>query len=213
MNEDLKREKHLSTSQQVNIWKWAFITLSVLILSLVFFLIRILQPIEVSESNRNPSVISQDTIELSTSLNKNDTEKLLNTYLTYSIGEEFENYHIELSDALEINGKLNVFGTEVPFSLLFDPYVMENGNVQLRGKSVEVANSSLPVHLVMRLLGNQINFPDFIAFDSESQIIVLNLNELSMDLSFDLEMTQIDLINDVIEFNLQINEDVISEQF
>ena len=95
MNEDLKREKHLSTSQQVNIWKWAFITLSVLILSLVFFLIRILQPIEVSESNRNPSVISQDTIELSTSLNKNDTEKLLNTYLTYSIGEEFEHYHIE----------------------------------------------------------------------------------------------------------------------
>ena len=62
MNEDLKREKHLSTSQQVNIWKWAFITLSVLILSLVFFLIRILQPIEVSESNRNPSVISQDTL-------------------------------------------------------------------------------------------------------------------------------------------------------
>ena len=106
-----------------------------------------------------------------------------------------------------------MFGTEVPFSLLFDPYVMENGNVQLRGKSVEVANFSLPVHLVMRLLGNQINFPDFIAFDSESQIIVLNLNELSMDLSFDLEMTQIDLINDVIEFNLQINEDVISEQF
>ena len=137
----------------------------------------------------------------------------MNTYLTYSIGEEFENYHIELSDALEINGKLNVFGTEVPFSLLFDPYVMENGNVQLRGKSVEVANFSLPVHLVMRLLGNQIKFPDFIAFDSESQIIVLNLNELSMDLSFDLEMTQIDLINDVIEFNLQINEDVISKQF
>ena len=212
MNDLKRRERGKSDNRQVNGWKWAFIALVVLILSSLFLLLRALQPVEVSEPNRNPNVMSDEGIELSTSINKEDTEQLINTYLSSSLGEDFENYRVALSNQLEIHGGLKILGVEVPFTLFFDPYVMENGNVQLRGEGVEVANFSLPVNLVMRLVGNQIDFPEFIAFDSESQTIVINFNELTTDYNFALEMTQIDLIDNQIELNLRIDENTILEQ-
>lgn len=213
MNEEIKKESRQSTNNKINVWKWAFIALAAIILSSLFLLFRALQPVKVGEPNQNPSVVYQDDIELSTSLNKKDTEKLLNTYLSFSLEDDFENYYVKLSENLQIEGRLKVLGSEVPFTLLFDPYVMDNGNVQLRGKGVELANFNLPVNLVMRLVGNQIDFPEFIAFDSESRMIIINLNELSKDFNFELEMNQIDLINDVIELNIRLDENTIMKQF
>lgn len=212
MNDEERKESRKSTNKQVNGWKWAFIALVALILSSIFFLLRALQPVEVSEPNRNQNLISQEAIELSTSMNKEDTERLINTYLTFQLGEDYENYDVVLSTQLEIHGGLEILGAEVPFTLFFDPYVMENGNVQLRGEGVEVANFSLPVNLVMRVVGNQIAFPEFIALDSEAQMIVINLNELSEDFNFDFEMTQINLIDNVIELNIRMDQTTIFDQ-
>ena len=212
MNDEERRESRKSQNKKINGWKWAFIAIIVLILSSLLILIRAFQPVKISESNRNPNVVSQENIELSTSMNKEDTERLLNAYLSSSLDENFGNYHIVLSNQLEIHGGLEILGAEVPFIIFFDPYVMDNGNVQLRGEGVEVGNFSLPVNLVMRLVGNQIDFPEFIAFDSESQMIVINFNELNSDVNFDIEMTQIDLIDNVIELNLHLDERSILDQ-
>lgn len=211
---DLERRKRRQPhNKAVNGWKWAFIGLVVLIISSLFLLFQVLQPVEVNESSRSSNENSQEMIELSTSLNKMDTQRLMNSYLSTVLGEEFESYSIVLSNQLEIHGDVEVFSAAVPFALLFDPYVMENGNIQLRSEGVEVAGFSLPVNLVMRLVGNQIDFPAFIAFDSEAQRIMIDLNELSKSFNFDIEMTQIDLIDDRIELKLHLDEKTLFENF
>lgn len=210
MNDIANREQR--KQQKVNGWKWAFILLVIFIGFLFLLFIWAIQPVEKSPSSQPTSELSGETIELTTSMEKEEVEQLINMYLTYSIGEEYADYRIVLTDQLEIHGILEFLGFDVPFALFLDPYVMENGNVQLRGKAVEVANFSLPVSLVMRLVGNQVAFPAFIAFDSESQIIVIHLDQLTAEDNFAVEMTTIDLNDGLIELNIRFDEEVILEQ-
>ncbi len=210
MNDIANREQR--KQQKVNGWKWAFILLVIFIGFLFLLFIWAIQPVEKSPSSQPTSELSGETIELTTSMEKEEAEQLINMYLTYSIGEEYAHYRIVLTDQLEIHGILEFLGFDVPFALFLDPYVMENGNVQLRGKAVEVANFSLPVSLVMRLVENQVAFPAFIAFDSESQIIVIHLDQLTAEDNFAVEMTTIDLNDGLIELNIRFDEEVILEQ-
>lgn len=213
MNEQSNRpELRGSNRKTVNVWKWAFFFLVFILISLSILFVTRIQPVRINQTTQERMISSEDTIELSTRMNKENTEQLMNTYLAHAAGEDYEGYHISLTDQLEIRGTVDFFGFQVPFSLYLEPYVMENGNIQLRGEGVEVADLSLPVSLVMRLIGNQVDFPNFIAFDSEAQIIAIHLDELTQDYNFDVEMTTINLADSVIELNLRVNEEAMIEQ-
>lgn len=207
-----KRRQSNEKEKPINLWKWAFIGLVTLIVGLLIYLVVSIQPVTINEPNFEPVTVSDEAIELSAEMNKEDTEQVMNAYLNTILGEDFAGYEIALTNQLEIHGPLTVFGFEVPFALYFDPFVQENGNIQLRGEAVELANFSLPVSAVMSLVASQIDFPDFIALNSEKQVILINLNELTKEYTFDLEMTQIDLEEDVLELNLRIDESTMMNQ-
>lgn len=210
-NQPRRQQKENQTS--INGWKWAFILLVTLIIGLFIYLAVLIQPVSINEPNREPiPAATENDIELSAQMNKADTEQLINTYLNEAIGEDFKNYHLALTDQLEIHGYIDVFGLEVPFALYLAPFVQENGNIQLRGESVELANFSLPVSGVMSLVASQIEFPEFIALDSEDQVIFIQLNKLTEAFNFDIEMTKIDLEADELELNLRVSEEAMLEQ-
>lgn len=198
--------------QRANLWKWAFFGLLTLIVGFFIYLAVSIQPVVINGPNLEPVTVSNEAIELSTEMNKEDAEQVVNAYLNTTLGQEFSGYQIALTDQLEIHGPLTVFGFEVPFALYFEPFVQENGNIQLRGETVELANFSLPVSAVMSLLARQIDFPEFIAVNSEEQVIMLNLNELTKDYNFDLEMTKIDLEAGILELNLRMDESAMMNQ-
>ncbi len=212
MRNSKKRKDRHAKNVRFNGWKWAFIALASVLAGLFFLFVGALQPVEVGAPNQSLAEPAEETFELSTRLNKEDTEQLINAYLSQAAGRDYDNYSIALTDQLEIRGALEFLGYDIPFALFLDPYVMENGNVQLRAEAVEVADYSLPVSMVMRLVGNQVAFPDFIAFDSEAQIVVIHLDELTEAYNFDIEMTTIDLMDNVIEMNLRIDEQTAFEQ-
>lgn len=213
MQEKKQRVQPKNTkSTPVNVWKWAFILLVTLIIGAFVYLVVSIRPVSINKPNLVPIETSAGDIELSTQMNKEDTQYLMNTYLNQAIGEDFENYQIALTNQLEIHGQIAVFGFDVPFSLYLDPFVQENGNIQLRGDKVELANFSLPVSGVMSLVASQVDFPEFIAMDSEDQVIFIQLNELTKDSPFAIEMTKIDLVADEIELNLRLSEESMLEQ-
>ena len=144
---------------------------------------------------------------------KEDTEQFINTYLTTTLGESFEGYSVVIDDQLEINGDLEVFSFIVPFTLTFDPYVLETGNVQLRANSVELGALSLPVGAVLSILSNQLEVPYFVAIDSEQEVVVINLNEYNQQNDIAIQMVRIDLPEDDIQMNLSIDEEMIIENF
>lgn len=212
MNDKQRRSTLRDNKQAVNGWKWAFFILLAFVLGVIGYLFINIQPVSINEQHTTPLETSEESIELSARMNTQDTEQMINTYLRAAMEDDFENYRVALTNQLEIHGDISIVGLDVPFSLYLDPYVTDNGNIQLRGESVELANLSLPVSAVMSLLGNQLDIPDFIAIDSESQIIAIHLNELMTDYNFDIEMTQIDLDEGVLGLNLQVDEGTLQNQ-
>lgn len=212
MKTNQTRSNNDSNKPKVNGWKWSFITLVLLIIGFIVYLGFLLQPVLTNQSETEPIVTEVDQVSLTTSLTKEDTELIINEYLSKAMGNEFESYSIVLSDALEIHGEMNILSFDVPFTLYFSPYALENGNIQLRGETVELANFSLPVSGVMSLLSQQLALPEFIAIDSNAQMIEIDLTELMQDYSFDLTVDQIDLEQDIIQFNLGIDKDSLTSQ-
>lgn len=197
----------------INGWKWAFIFLVALLLGFFIYLGINTRPAMVNEPNTMAFTTSEEEeIELLTRLDKKEMEQIINTYLEAEMGVDFENYTIALTEQLEVHGQIEILTFDVPFSLYLEPYVTENGNIQLRGEEVEVGNFSLPVSSVMSLMARQMSVPDFIAVDSEQQRITINLNELSAANEFGVEMTKIDLEADEIELKLHVNKRIITDQ-
>lgn len=197
--------------QATNWWKWAFIGLVTFIVVLVLYFISLIQPTTINEINTEKYENSTDEIVLTTELNKADTEQLLNTFLSEMLSENDPEFRIALDEALNIDGAIEFLGFEIPFTMVFIPYVLENGNLQLRAMSVQLASFSLPVSTVMSLLASQVEWPDFVVIDSESQIIVVNLNELDSVYDINVRLTLIDLVNDEIRFNIYIPNAIFKE--
>lgn len=212
MNENQSRKnKNNQKNKTVNWWKWAFLALITLIILLFISLIVAIRPVSVNEPNMETVENSEDELVLEASLTKSDTESFLNTYLA-TVSDEGMNYTVQLTNQLEVNGDVPVFGFTIPFTLTFDPYVLENGNIQLRADSLDLASFSLPVSTVMNLIVDQLEIPDFIAFDSEEQMIVVNLNELRETTMIGITLEKIDLENDDIQLNVHVSERIISDQ-
>lgn len=212
MDTNQTRSTNDSSKKKVNGWKWAFITLVLILIGCIVYLGFLIRPMTTDQIETEEVVQTDNQVSLMASLSKGDTEVIINEYLDSAIGEEFEAYDVVLSDDLEIHGEMNIFNFDVPFTLFFSPYALENGSIQLRGEAVELANFSLPVSGVMSLLARQLDFPEFIAVDSNTQIIEIDLENLMQDYSFDLVVDQIDLEQDIIQFNLGFDKDILTNQ-
>lgn len=208
----MNRSQNTKNSRNgLNLWKWAFISLVAFLVGLFVLFIKSIQPVRTNHVADPTPVNQEEVVILSTAVNKEDAEWLMNTYLNETIGEDFSAYDIRLTDQLELHGSIEFFSLEIPFALYFALYVLENGDLQLRGESVQLANISLPVSTVLSLFANQVEIPEFMDIDSQQQIILVHLSELTNEYTFDVSISKIDLADDIIEVNLYLDEQSIYE--
>ena len=183
---------------------------------LILFVVQLMgsfQSVSINEPNNNEVTHTDQEMVFTATANREDTEQFINTFLSTVLDEEENNLSVELKDQLLVHGQLEVFQLNVPFTISFDPYILENGNVQLRASAVELGTFSLPVGATMSLVADQFYVPDFIAIDSEEEMIVINLNEFNTEQNISVEMVRIDLPEDEIQMNLYIHEDEIIDNF
>ncbi len=212
MSKEMNRSQNTKNSRNgLNLWKWAFISLVAFLVGLFVLFIKSIQPVRTNHVADPTPVNQEEVVILSTAVNKEDAEWLMNTYLNETIGEDFSAYDIRLTDQLELHGSIEFFSLEIPFALYFALYVLENGDLQLRGESVQLANISLPVSTVLSLFANQVEIPEFMDIDSQQQIILVHLSELTNEYTFDVSISKIDLADDIIEVNLYLDEQSIYE--
>lgn len=172
-----------------------------------------IKTVSINEPNMDTVVYTDQEMIVTTSATREDTEQFINTFLSTNLDEAYNNFSVEIQDQLNVHAQLELFQFTVPFTLSFDPYVLENGNIQLRADTVEIDNFSLPVGATMSLLANQLEVPYFISIDSESEMIVINLNEFSEKQDIGIQMVRIDLPEDIIQMNVYIHEDMMMEKF
>lgn len=212
MSKEMNRSQNTKNSRNgLNLWKWAFISLVAFLVGLFVLFIKSIQLVRTNHVADPTPVNQEEVVILSTAVNKEDAEWLMNTYLNETIGEDFSAYDIRLTDQLELHGSIEFFSLEIPFALYFALYVLENGDLQLRGESVQLANISLPVSTVLSLFANQVEIPEFMDIDSQQQIILVHLSELTNEYTFDVSISKIDLADDIIEVNLYLDEQSIYE--
>lgn len=194
-------------SGKVNYWKWAFISLIALLVLGVILLLQAIRPINSVEDSANKTPIDpKGEIEIVSELSKEDVEFVLNSFLEVETKDSPASYQVKLDEELELASKIEWMGLTIPFSLTFEPYATEDGNLQLRAQSVEVASFSLPVSAIMAALGNQMDLPTFIQLDSESQMILVNFNQLHNFYPYGIELEKVDLENDEIQLKLFVNK-------
>lgn len=205
----MNKRRNNNERKRINLWKWSFLFLVAIIMGIVICFVRSIQPVDTqNQSVADTALVSEENkeIKLSTSINKEDTEWLVNTYLHETLGEDFSFYEVRLTNQLELHGNIDFLNFEIPFALYFSPFALENGNLQLRGEAVELANFSLPVSTVMSLFANQIDIPDFIDVNSQQRIIVIYLDVLTSEYTFDISISNFNLEENKIELDLFFNE-------
>lgn len=198
--------------KKVNYWKWALLSLLGVLVMGVFFLVRLTRPVtSTQDQTEQPTPDRTEAIEIVSELSKADVEFVLNSFLEAELEAAPTPYQIRIEEDMVLSSAVDIMGLTIPFSLTFEPYATEDGNLQLRAQKVEVASLSLPVSVIMAALGNQMDLPSFIQLDSETQMILVNLNELHHYYPYGVALEKVDLINDEIRLKLFVNKATLKQ--
>jgi uncharacterized protein YpmS len=203
------RVEQQTTKNKVNIWKWAFIVLVGLLVGAVFWVYSQIQPVQIGEENTAAfeQVDSDLTFEVRTT--RAQVTQVANTYLQQEMADGFVGFTFLLEEQAELHGEMEVFGFPIEFSLFMTPYVLENGNLQLRGESLNIGALNLPISFAMSQLARQVNFPEWIVIDSEEEMMIVNLNEFELENGVQFSFNRIDLVEDEIVINIHLPEEAI----
>lgn len=204
-----QRSDNSGNKKTINIWKWAFLILVGLIVGAAIWLAVQLQPVSVGEENTAPLVTNDDDLIFEVSTTKADVTRLTNEYLEKELDDQYAGFSFSLEESAELNGEIEVFGFPIQFSLYMTPYVLENGNLQLRGDSINIGSLNLPISFAMSQLARQVDFPEWIVIDSENQFIIVNLNEFELENGTRFSADRINLEEDDIRLNIHLPVDAI----
>ena len=154
-----------------------------------------------------PEVVRTGDPILTISTNKEKVNQVIAYYLEEYLDNSDIQYHFTLENEAMLTGEFEILTFPVTFYLYFDPYVMENGNVQLRAKSLSVGTLNLPVSEVMKMVKRNFKLPEWIEVNSEEQNIMIRLDKFQMANGLFMKANRINLLDDDIQFSLYLPKD------
>ncbi|MDT2771026.1 YpmS family protein [Enterococcus pseudoavium] len=205
--EEPKKETTIrtKTTEKINRWKIAFLVLvGILLGGVIFATVRVFT---VRETNLPPS--SETTVPKgSPVLTMNTNKKKLNTVMEYFLNDLQKDsavkYEFYLENQAMLKGQFKLLGAKVDFYLYFDPYVMDNGNIQLKARDLSIGTLNLPVSQVMAAIERGYKFPKWVSIDPGEQTVVLKLNQFKLNNGMFIKANHIDLVGDDIQFSLYL---------
>src|SRR5699024_9706915 len=136
------------------------------------------------------------------SSNKAQVNQLISFFLEEYLKDSEVKYDFVLENEAMLTGEFKVLGFPVTIYLYFDPYVMEDGNVQLRVKSLSVGTLDLPLKEVLKLVKRSFKFPEWIEMDTEAETMLLRLDQFQLENGMFIKANRINLLDDEIQFSL-----------
>lgn len=194
--------KKRTVKKPLNWWKWLFIALVAILLGSGAYLgVKLTTPPPADTSSEQ--LIKRDPT-FAINLKKSQVNAVISYYLNHYLKDSKIKYEFDLDDQAILKGKFKLLGYPVPFSIYFDPYVKENGDVQLKARRMAIGSLSVPIKTVMNYIGNSYKFPKWVVLDSKQKMILLKLNQFKMKNGMQIKATRIDLPNDKIDLNVYI---------
>ena len=161
-------------------WRYWKIALLGLMAMLVLLFISTFIPSRPKEqvSTTNTKIVEQGENWMEVTLSKTEIQSLLDSVSKKNQEENptFPNFVMNDS-VIQINGDANALGISVPYKMTTVPYVTEDGEIQLKIQSVQLAGLSLPLFLAVGRL-QQMEFPEWFQLNAEQQYFLLKLSGL-----------------------------------
>lgn len=161
-------------------WRYWKIALLGLMAMLVLLFISTFIPSRPKEqvSTTNTKIVEQGENWMEVTLSKTEIQSLLDSVSKKNQEENptFPNFVMNDS-VIQINGDANALGITVPYKMTTVPYVTEDGEIQLKIQSVQLAGLSLPLFLAVGRL-QQMEFPEWFQLNAEQQYFLLKLSGL-----------------------------------
>ena len=161
-------------------WRYWKIALLGLMVMLVLLFVSTFIPSRPKEqvSTTNTKIVEQGENWMEVTLSKTEIQSLLDTVSKKNQEENptFPNFVMNDS-VIQINGDANALGISVSYKMTTVPYVTEDGEIQLKIQSVQLAGLSLPLFLAVGRL-QQMEFPEWFQLNAEQQYFLLKLSGL-----------------------------------
>lgn len=188
-----------------NKWKAYFFTLFFInILTISMALGLVFWPKSLEQGGEEDYPLEGGSSEFVVRTTKENLNELINAYIDELTSEKEYKYWISLEDEVLLVGEIPVFSVKVPLSMTFDPYVLEDGNVVLRQKTIEVGHLKLPNQHVMKYMEWFFEVPDWVKFYPEYEEIHLQITKMDFKSNFQVQVEQFNLVNNQLAFKIEV---------
>lgn len=183
-----------------NKWKWAFFLLVGFLVAFVLVMVfLIFQPVEQTSSKVSEN---RKEVPFKVTTKKDDLTELINYYLEKEGLTGPVHYEVNLTNEVELYGTLPIFNTNIQMKLTFEPTAQDNGDLLLKQKEISIGQLPLPVSYIMSFIENQYKMPGWVDIQPDEEQIYVHLTELKVNNGLKVEVTDFDLVNDHIQFDL-----------
>lgn len=167
-------------NKQRNLWKRAFLTLvGIIVLAAIALAIMIQLPSK-SDSTFGEKPNDSGTTPISAELNKRQLNTLSDYYLDkLQNGRNNAKYHFEVADQGIVYGSMKLLGTNVDYSVFFDPKVMANGNVELHATKLSLGRFPVPISFVLTYVEKSYKLPKWVQLVPKKKLIKLDINHMT----------------------------------
>lgn len=199
--QDLKKEQ-VSPKRTINYWKYSFIVLLALVIGTLGFIAYNVSAPQTKQVQTEKMIKAGSTFDIQMH------KKQINSVVAYYLENYLENskvkYNFTLDQQAILSGQFKFLGFPVEFNLFFKPYVLENGDIQLRAKQLAVGQLKVPMSFVFNYIQRQYKFPKWVVLNAHKSRITLRLNEFKLANGMQVKARHIDLKNDKIDLSVYV---------
>lgn len=205
-NPEIKVKEPLNAkkSHVSNYWQMAFLILLGVVVGTILFLGARIFSSQPEYKNMPEITAIEGEPVLTINSNKEKVNQLISFFLSDFQKEGDIEYKFYLENEAMLNGQFEVLGFPVNFYLYFEPYVMENGNVQLKAKSLSIGTLNLPIKDVMNMVKRNYNLPKWVEINTKDLTVMLRLDKFRMQNGMYIKADKINLVDDDIRFSLYL---------
>ncbi|MBS7345728.1 MAG: YpmS family protein [Caryophanon sp.] len=185
----------------MNKWKVAFFTLFAAVILVLAVLVALLfsgERVQLQPAQQH----SGNVVMLQTT--GPELEAIARYYLQDTITQSPVPFDFSITDAVNLTSELEIFGVAIPVAMSFDPVVHEDGNISLEQQAMNIGNLSLPPQYVLKLIGQAVQFPDWVTVQSTDSSIYIDLSRLNIDSGTRVRAKKLDLVANEIQIELII---------
>jgi len=184
-------------------WKRLFLIL--LTINLLFIIVPIVLLFQPSEQmpkvERRPV---HNHLGMTVTIGKEEVATIVNNYIAKKQETYPLDYHIQITDRVELLSKIRMFGRFVDFVITFEPTVDERGNIKLIDPEISLGELRLPVQHVLRYIEKNAKFPEGIYVLPKEKMIYIDFTQLKILNNYQVKAGTFDLKNNEITFSLHI---------